>query len=229
MNSKRMNQREQLHALRREVSALAHHFHELSESQELRRSLDRLLNESTAVTMSWRGAATRERHARGKAEETKAEFIRRISMNVSFLENVKQLLLNQAARQITGVPLSCPAMQGGQIGLDRDDIQLYQALQSTLDYRYNQLDAILQQCVSRFETTDDKQICIHPNGRGVEVREIDVRPFGTATIINTMQQHMESQANACWHMDKDTVRCSVLRSCLLMTVRYILTIIVCAP
>lgn len=229
VNSRRSTQREQLHALRQEVSALGRHLQQLSESKELQLSLDRLLNESTVSAMSWRGAATRERHARANAEENKAELMRRISMNMSFLENVKQLLLTQAAREIIGRPSLCLPIRGEPIALHNEDLQVYQALQSSLDHRCHQLDAILQQCGSfRCETTEDKhEICIHANGRGVEVREIDVRPFGTATIVDAMQQHVESQANACWHKDGDIVRVPTDTFCMMMRDQCMLTLALC--
>lgn len=210
-NYRRLTQREQLQALRQEVSALAQYFQQLSENQELQRSLDRLLNESTVSLINWRRAATRQRHARAKAEETKAELMRRIAVNVSFLENVKQLLMIQAHR-IAERPSLCMPMRVMPIGLDNKDIQMFQALQSGLDYRCNRLDAILQQCVSRFGTTQKThELFIHPNGRSVEVRQIDIQPFDAATISNTMQQYVEKQANVYWRKDNDVVSCPALR------------------
>lgn len=221
--SGRSTQREQLQALRHEVSALSRHLQQLHENRQLQQSLDRLLNESTATGSSWKQVATRERHAKETAEEKKAEFMRRISINMSFLENVKHVLLTQA-HAIADRPDLRLSMRRTPFVLHEDDAQLYQALKSSIDFRCSQLDAILQQCVYKIDTAESHESSIHADGRGLDVREHSVKPFDVTTISNTMSRHVEEQANFCWRGENDLVGCLVLSGSLCILTLMVLCI-----
>lgn len=202
--SGRLTQRQQLQALRHEVSELSQHLQQLYENRQLQESLDRLLNESTIAGSSYKEIATRERLANQSAQEKKAEFMRRISINMSFLENVKHVLLTQA-HEIADRPNLRLPMRRTPFVLNGDDAQLYQALKSSIDFRCSQLETILQQCVYTINTAESHESSIHADGRGLDVREHSVKPFDITAISNTMSRHVEQQANFCWRGENDLV------------------------
>jgi hypothetical protein len=208
--SGRSTQREQLQALRHEVSDLSQRLQQLHENRQLQQSLDRLLNESTVTGGSYKELAMRERHAKTTAEEKKAEFMRRISINMSFLENVKHMLLTQV-HEIADRPNLQLTMRSTSFVLNGEDAQLYQTLKSSIDFRSSQLDAILQQCVYSIDTAESHASSIHADGRGLDVREHSVKPFDVTAISNTMSRHVEQQANFCWRGGNDLVSRLVLR------------------
>lgn len=203
--SRRLTQREQLQELRQEVLVLSQHLQQLHENQELQQSLDRLLNESTVTTVNWKEAATRERHAKETGEEKKAELMRRISINMSFLENVKRVLLTHA-RETASRPSPRQSMRCMPFVPNGDDAQVYRALRASIDFRCSQLDAILQQCVaSRITTAEGHESYVHADGRGLDVREHSIKPFDMTAISETVSRYVEERANFCWRGENDIV------------------------
>lgn len=200
---KRLTPREELQTLRQEISVLSNQLQQQEDNRQLQESLDRLLSENTASAIIWKRIATRELHAQEISEDTKAELLRRISINRSFLENVKRKLLAQAQeiadRQFTP--------QSMRVGLDAEDGPLYMALKAGLDYRCSHLDDILQQCVCATDTPEKHDCFLQADGRGMEVRKISVQPFDMATISSTAHRYMQEHADVCWHQDNDVVSC----------------------
>lgn len=205
VDRRRLAPREQLQALRDEVNKLSQQLRQLHETQQLQRSLDRLLNEPEAAdAISWKECATWERHAKDHAEDTKTELLHRISVNMELLENVKRLLVSTKIKGwISSVPTVC--MSFVPTG---DDAQLYQTLKSGLDYRCSQLDTILQQCVASTDSVEMRDTCIHADGRGIDLRELGVKPFDLRTISSTLARYFNEHSHFRWHGEnEEVVRC----------------------
>lgn len=198
---KRATQREQLQELRAEASALSQQCQELNATKQLRRLLNQLLGVPDVDVVSWKESATRERHAKAYAEEQKTELMRQISSNTRLLEYVSNLLLIQT-ESLSPVRLSTRCMPFAPTG---DDAQLFLVMKSGLDYQHSQLDAILKQCVSEVDTPEKRDTCIHADGRGVDVRELQVKPFDAVTIGSAVLQHFEGRSQFRWQGENEIV------------------------
>lgn len=199
---KRTTQREQLQELRAEASVLRQRFQELYETKQLRRLLDQMLGVPDAEFANWKESATKERHAKAYAEEQKTELMEQISSNTKLLEYVRNLLLIQT-KNLPPVRLSARCMSFVPEG---DDAQLFLVMKSGLDYQHSRLDAILQQCVTRIDTPEKRDTCIHADGRGVDVRELQLKPFDAVTIGSAVQQHFEGRSHFRWQGENEVVR-----------------------
>lgn len=197
----RVTRRRQIQDLRQEIQVLNQRLQAWTENRELQDALDRLLGVSRVAIAHRKQVAQQERAAIEFAEAHKSKLRRRIAANSELLERMNQVLRTVrvdlprklSSRLVSFIP-------------DGDDCRVFPTLRANLDYRESQLDAIFQQCVSRTETAEKTELCIHANGRGQEMRGIGIMPFDVLKVGDTLHRYFQQHAQCRVHGDNEVVR-----------------------
>lgn len=198
---KRVTKSDQLRDARLEASVLSQRLQELIETQLLTQALDRLLGVSCEDRMTWKECATRVRHARESAQDQKTELLTLMSSNALLLEYVTCLVSAQD-KELSHFRLS---VRRNSFAPNGDDAQLLHLMKSRLDYQHSQLDVILQQCVASMDSADKTVTHIHADGRGMDVFELELKPFDAQTIASTMQKYFEGRSLVRWQGENELV------------------------
>lgn len=181
---RRQTQRAQLQALREQTQKLSQRLLELTESQQLRDSLDRLLDVTpTSDQPNWKQVATRERHAKETAEMERIELLCRYSANINWLQRVTQQLELQQTRLPTWLPARCASSLP-----DEDDALVFRSLKASLELRHNQMDSLLQSCVTKIDAAEKREMRLHTDGRGADSLFFGVKPFDVLHVGNAMDK-----------------------------------------
>lgn len=183
---KRLRQRDQIVALRKEISALNQQLQELNDGQLLQDTLDRLLDGS-GVRTNWKQVAKRERRAVELAMETKTELKRQAAANLYLLKHVKRMFLAQRKSVLLSrMSTRCISFQP-----EREDSQVFLGLKARLDRRTSQLDEVLAQCVASVATCERRKFCALDDGQRMELRTIEVKPFAFMAVGETIYQQRQ--------------------------------------
>lgn len=199
----RVTRRRQIQDLRQEIRVLNQRLLAWTENRELQDALDRLLDVSRVAVAHHKQVAQQERAAKECAEAHKSKLRRRIAANSELLERMNQVL--KTVRVRVDLPRKLSSRLVSFIP-DGDDCRVFPTLRANLDYRESQLDAIFQQCVSRTETAEKTESCIHADGRGVDVRGIGIMPFDVLKVGDTLHRYFQQHAQCRVHGDNDVVR-----------------------
>lgn len=199
---KRLRQRDQIVALRKEISALNQQLQELNDSHLLQDTLDRLLGGS-GVRANWKQVAKRERRAVELALDKKTELKRQAAANLYLLKHIKRLFLAQRKSAL----LCRTSTRCMSFVPDREDSQVFVGLKARLDRRTHQLDEVLTQCVARVATCEQHKFCALDDGQRMELRTIEVKPFGFTAVGETIYQQRQKDAQFKSHGESEVVGC----------------------
>lgn len=203
-----MMRRQQIRTLRQEVSALSQQVKELTETQLLQESLDRLMN-GPGASLTWRHAYLTERHRRRRAEAERDRLSDQIAASHQVLERVKTLLQAQENRLMPHllpkrpvVPVSSP-----------EDSLLFLHLRTNLDQRQQQLDSIFQNCQLRADIIKRRKSIINGGDQGFVIQAAGILPVDVATISHAMQQFILQHPHLNCSGENDRVRVNDWTGC----------------
>lgn len=198
---RRLRQREQILALRKEISIMNQQLQDLNDSQLLQDTLDRLLDSSNSIGTNWKQVAKREQRAVQLANEKKTELKRQAAANLYLLKHVKRMFLAQRKNEL----LSCMSTRCLSFVSEREDSQAFLRLKARLERSASQLNQVLMQCGNRVATCVRQKFCALDDGQRLDLRSIEVKPFAFTAVGETIYQQRQKDAQFKSHGENEVV------------------------